>query len=83
MPEKKIEQSVIKKLDNIYVKIQFAADEGLSYITIDILNDANKILANNIEFVIKALEVDGYKVTPSKGDDQREGNSWNNLNIYW
>lgn len=65
----------------IYTSIACRAELGHNHLSYPINN--TKIDAYVLSAVISKLKELGYKAEHSSGSDCRDGDSWNNLNIYW
>ena len=66
-------------LDRFYAAIKAAAQAGDSSVTLT-------VHANEAKFapeIVKRLIASGYKVEHNTGYDQRDGDSWNSININW
>lgn len=64
----------------IYIKIKDAANKGEDAIHHYLKTDLEKKYA---DYFIYELKQYGYKVTRERGDDQRDGTSWDYLCISW
>ena len=64
----------------IYTKIRDAANKGEDVIHHYLKTDLEKKYADDF---VRALKEDGYEVSRERGDDQREGTSWDYLCISW
>jgi hypothetical protein len=64
-------------IQNVYKVIEEAAKKGRSQVAI---RSPEEII---ITFVINQLKKDGYAVSRNHGYDQRDDESWDNLDISW
>lgn len=64
-------------IQNVYIEIENVARSGRDCVAVR--SPEQRI----IKYVIAQLECDGYKVQRNTGYDQRDGESWDNLDISW
>jgi uncharacterized membrane protein len=64
----------------IYEKIEKAARNGDDNICVDVSSWKSK---NFVVSFVDELRTNGYRATRNQGYDQRDGESWDQINICW
>ena len=67
-------------MEAIYKQIESSARQGNESLTIDVQKWKHKA---SVTKVIEELRANGFKASRNSGSDQRDGDSWDQLNIGW